>query len=211
MTGLESEPLVRRRFIGAIGTGTAVCFAGCLGENGSGDDHGDHATHDDHQNGDGGENQFETSLEHPGNEPIEFADDLRCPVCNMVPAQYPQWQSQLAHENGDGAVFDTPGCLFAYYAVPPTDSPVTAVWVTDFESGDLIDATEAHFVIVTDETAVTGEVMEINPRPFADRDDAVAYLSEWDTEELTEDDIIGLEDVDREVAAIYRGNRLPDE
>ncbi|RQH03094.1 nitrous oxide reductase accessory protein NosL [Natrarchaeobius oligotrophus] len=208
MTRLEREPFARRRFLGALAAGTGVGVAGCLGNGGAESEDGG----DDHAgDGNDGEHQYATSLEHPGDEPIEFTDDQHCPVCNMTPADYPQWQCQLAHDDGTGAAFDTPGCLFAYYAVPPTDAPVAAAWVTDFETEALVDAFEAHFVVVTDEDAVTGEVMGLNPRPFADRDDAVAYLDEWEAEELTEEDVVSLEDVDREVAAIYRGNRLPDE
>ncbi|MEY7850861.1 nitrous oxide reductase accessory protein NosL [Natrarchaeobius sp. A-rgal3] len=209
MSGYGGDLPTRRRVLASLGTGTAAGLAGCFGDaNGDGGEGGD-------DTGDGTDeadedHQYATNLAHPGDEPIEF-EGLRCPVCNMQPADYPSWQSQLGHEDGTGAAFDTPGCLFAYYAAPPTESPVEGAWVTDFETGDLIDATAAHYVIVTDENAVTGEVMGLNPRPFADREDAVAYLEEWDAESLTEDDIIGLADVDRDVAAIYRGNRLPDE
>ncbi|RQG91935.1 nitrous oxide reductase accessory protein NosL [Natrarchaeobius chitinivorans] len=209
MTGGARDFATRRRVLELAGTGIAVGVAGCLGENGPGDEHDDHG--DDSGADSDGEHQYATHLEHPGGEPIEFANGQRCPVCNMQPADYPNWQSQLAHDDGTGAAFDTPGCLFAYLVAPPTDAAIDGVWVTDFETGQLVDATEAHFVIVTDDSAVPEEVMGLNPRPFADREDAVAYLEEWDAEELTEDDVIGLEDVDRDVAAIYRGNRLPDE
>ncbi|MFC4437046.1 MULTISPECIES: nitrous oxide reductase accessory protein NosL [Natrialbaceae] len=203
MSQHDGRSHTRRRLLGAIGTGATGAVAGCLGRNGGGEDEG--------EDEDDREHQYATSVEHPGDEPLDFTGEYNCPVCNMTPADYSVWQSQLAHEDGTGAVFDTPGCLFAYYAVPPTDSDVVAAWVTDFETGELIDATEAFFVLVTDDEPVPDEVMGLNPRPFEDRDDAVAYLDEWDAEELTEDDIIGLTDVDREVAAIYRGNRLPDE
>lgn len=208
MSTHDRGSLARRRLLGAIGGGVCVGLAGCLGDDDA-DGNGDDGT-DDEDDGDD-EHQYAIDLEHPGDEPLEFTGQHNCPVCNMTPADYPTWQAQLAHEDGTGALFDTPGCLFAYYAVPPTDSDVAAAWVTDFETGDLIDATEAHFVLVTDDEPVPDEVMGLNPRPFADRDDAVAYLDEWDAEELTEDDIVGLDDVDHDVAAIYRGNRMPNE
>ncbi|ADD05916.1 NosL family protein [Natrialba magadii ATCC 43099] len=196
------ESFARRAVLGSLGAGTAVGLAGCLG--GFGDD-------DEDENGNDRHPYEARMVEHDGGEPIEFTDDQACAVCNMTPAGYPAWKGQLAHENGEGAVFDTPGCLFAYYVVPPVDDSITDAWVTDFETGELIDATEAYFVIVTNEDAVSGETMGINPRPFADREDAVSYLDEWDGEELTEDDIIGLSDVSREIAEIYRGNRMPAE
>lgn len=202
MTGREGCRLERRRLLGLVGTGAFVAGAGCISEFGTGDESG---------NGDEDESDertFEPSIEHPGDGPIEFSRDQNCAVCNMTPTDYPRWQSQLAHENGEGAVFDTPGCMFAYVAATASDSPVAGAWTTGFGTRDLIDATEAHYVLVTDADAAADDPMDINPRAFADAEDAVAYLDEWDAEELTEDDIVGFEDIDRETAAIYRGNRL---
>lgn len=202
----EGRSIDRRRVVGIVGAGAMGLAAGCLG---FGDDEasGDGATTDD--SGDD-EHRFAGTVDHPGDESLEFTGEYSCPVCNMTPGEYPQWQSQLALEGGEGVLFDTPGCLFAYYVAQPTDAEITNVWVTDFDSGDLIDGTEAWYVIVTDDEPVPQETMGLNPRPFEEYDDAVAYLDEWDAEDLTEDDIIQLDDVDRETAAIYRGNRLPD-
>ncbi|QFU83427.1 nitrous oxide reductase accessory protein NosL [Natronorubrum aibiense] len=197
MTERGAQPIGRRRLLGLLGAGTAVGLAGCLGGSGPSGDGGDSAGISYDPNVD----------EHPGDDPIEFADTQACAVCNMTPTDYPQWQSQLAHEDGTGAVFDTPGCLFAYLVATSSESPVAGAWTTEYGTTSLVDATEAHFVLVTDATAAD-DPMDINPRVFGDHDDAVAYLEEWDTEELTEDDIVGLEDVDFDIAAIYRGNRL---
>lgn len=209
MTRLEGKgtggPITRRRLLGAAGTGTAL-VAGCLGGGSSGGESSAESTESD---SDDGNRYGESLVDHPGDEPIAFVDGQHCPVCRMTPASYSDWHCQLAHENGDGAVFDTPGCLFAYYAYQPVDAPVTAGWVMDVEAGDLIDATAAHYVLVTDKEATADEPMGPNPRPFADRENAIAYLEEWEAEDLTEDDVISLADVDQEHAEIYRGNRLP--
>jgi copper chaperone NosL len=53
--------------------------------------------------------------------------------------------------------------------------------------------------------------MELNPRAFAEEDDAVAFLDEWESEELSEDDIIGFEEIDADVASVYREGRFPDD
>lgn len=205
-SGDAGEPITRRRLLGTAGTGTALAVAGCLGGPG-GDD--ESAEGDEGADAASGNRYGEDLVDHPGDEPIAFLEGQRCPVCGMTAKNYANWYCQLAHENGKGAVFDTPGCLFAYYAYQPIESPVTAGWVTGFESGDLIDATAAHYVLVTDEQATVDEPMGPNPRPFADRADAVAYLEEWEAEDLTEDDIIPLSEVDTEHAELYRGNRLP--
>ncbi|WP_126663386.1 nitrous oxide reductase accessory protein NosL [Haloterrigena salifodinae] len=195
MNGPNRRPLERRRLLGLLGAGLLAGGAGCLGgDEGGADEEDDERTVD-------------PILEHPGDEPVAFTDEQNCPICNMTPADYPNWHGQVAHEDGTGAAFDTPGCLFAYLVITTSDSPVAGAWTADFETGDLVDATEAHFVLITDETAVD-DPMKINPRSFANRDDAVAFLEEYDAEDLTEEDIVGFDEIDRETAEIYRGNRM---
>ncbi|WP_049925470.1 nitrous oxide reductase accessory protein NosL [Halopiger goleimassiliensis] len=207
MTTLEDGRMDRRRLLATVGAGAAVGVAGCLGGDGNGNGDPEQESTDD-------DGPFNTAalVDHPGDDPIEFTDEHNCPLCNMGPARYSDWRCQLAHEDGRGATFDTPGCLFAYFAVHPVESPIIGAWVTDYNTGDLVDGTEAHYVIVTDESgADPDEPMGFNPRPFADREDAVSYLEEWEPEELTEDDILELADVTYDTAAIYRGGRMPDE
>ena len=195
MRGTDRRPLTldRRGLLGLLGAGAVVGVAGCLGDD-DGEDEDEPRT-------------FDPTIEHPGDEPVPFTADQSCPVCTMTPSDYADWHSQVAHENGEGAAFDTPGCMFAYLVAHVADSPVVGAWTVDRESGDLIDATEAFFVRITDKSAVD-DPMGISPRAFADRDDAVAFLEAYDAEELTEDDIIEFNEIDRETAEIYRGNRM---
>ena len=197
MTDLDGLLIDRRRLLGTLGAGMTVAIAGCQGGDGAGDggDDGDARSYDPNVD------------DHPGDAPIEFTDDQNCAVCNMTPTDYTSWHSQLAHEDGTGAVFDTPGCLFAYVVATSSDSGVAGAWTVDYESGDLVDATDAFYVLITDADAVD-DPMKINPRVFADRDDAVAFVEEWEAEDLSEDDIIEFDEIDRDAAAIYRGNRI---
>ncbi len=198
----ERRGLERRRLLGALGASATVGIAGCLG-GGPGDETG----------GDDDEKPqvYEPTHEGVDEGPIEFTENQRCAVCNMTPTDYPGRKGQLVHENGLAAVFDSPGCLFAYKVSSTPDSPIAGAWTTDYETGSLIDATAAHFVLITDEQAAE-DPMGIDPRPFAAREDAMTFLEEWTAEELTEDDVIvGLEPVDMEIAAIYREDRLPTE
>ena len=196
MTERDGLPLERRRLLGVLGAGSIAGLAGCSGD----DDEADDEDGND-------ERAIDPNMEHPGDDPVEFTGDQECPVCGMPPTNYSRWNAQLAHEDGTGAIFDTTGCLFAYVAAMASDSPIENAWTMDYETRDLVDATEAHYVLITDENAVD-DPMTINPRAFGDEDDALEFVEDWDAEELTDDDIIGLEDVDRDVAMIYRASRL---
>ncbi|ELY61631.1 nitrous oxide reductase accessory protein NosL [Natronolimnohabitans innermongolicus] len=184
--------LDRRGLLAVLGAGAAVGLAGCAGGN---DEEEDEAT------------TYEPNVDdHPGDEPIEFTSDQNCVVCNMTPTDYSDRMSQLAHEDGRGAVTCSPGCLFAYYAATASDSDVVGAWAVEITTGELADVTDGYFVLVTDEQAAD-DPMGIDPRPFGDREDALEFIDEWDAEALGEDDIITLEDVDRDVARPYR-NRV---
>ncbi len=193
----------RRRFIGALASGAGAGIAGCLGESppGDGENDGDDSAAQVH----------EPTLEDVAEGPFEIPEGERCAVCNMPATDYPE-PGQLVHENGLAAVFDSPGCLFGYVVASTPDSPIAGAWTTDRATTDRIDATAAHFVLVTDKEAAD-DPMGIDPRAFADREDALAHLEAWDAEELSpeEDIITGLEPVDLEIASIYRPHRVPDE
>ncbi|QLK25650.1 nitrous oxide reductase accessory protein NosL [Natrinema zhouii] len=202
----ERDGLERRRLLGALGVGMAAGIGGCLGDSGSKGDEND-------ENDNSGAQVYEPTMEIEFEDggPFSFDDGERCAVCGM-PAKEHSGTGQLVHENGLAAVFDSPGCLFAYTVSSTPDSPIAAAWTTDYGTRDLIDATAAHFVLITDEDAAD-DLMGIDPRPYAEREDAVSFLEEWEAEDLTpeEDIIVGLEDVDLEIAEIYRGRKLPDE
>lgn len=193
----------RRRFLGVVGTGVTLGMAGCSG---SEDPAAEAAT-------DSSEDETATFYEHPGEGPREFPDEYTCDsVCGMTVTDWPDWNAQVAHESGYGAFFCSTGCLAAYM-VDPTDErfddpagDITGTWVTDYATGELIDAAEASFVLTRDEDRID-EPMGVNPQPFADRADAEALVAEVDA--LTTDDIVGLDEFDYDVAAIYRGRRLP--
>jgi len=153
---------------------------------------------------DGGGAETETT-EADLSEPIEVPGDAECPVCNMIPAEYPEWNAQLVHENGHRAFFDTSGCLAAYKSdidrFGGPESGLEAAWVTGFETGEFIEASEAFFVRVTDPDHVD-DVMMRNPTPFSDRSDAEAFVDEF--EEYDEDDIITFDEFDQDLAMLYR-------
>ena len=203
----------RRRFLGAVLAGTGLGLAGCLGGNG---DDGAGANGDD----DDGEFDEEEFPAHPVDEPTDPPEGHVCNgVCGMDPADWSDWNAQLAHEgevdgeDGRGAFFCSAGCLAAYYVYPDLDAhdapdeEIVGVWVTDFETGELVDGEEAYYVLDDDEERFD-EPMGVNPRPFSDRADAEAFVEEYD--DLSEEEIVGLDEFDHDVAMIYRDYALGD-
>ncbi|ELY77112.1 nitrous oxide reductase accessory protein NosL [Natrinema gari] len=208
----EYEGLDRRGLLGLLGASATAGIAGCLGGNrpGSGGDDTDGSPAQADETDEPPAQVYEPTLEGVAEGPVEITDEHTCAVCGMGLTQY-FGNGQLVHENGLAATVESPGCLFAYLVSSTPDSPIAGAWTTDYETGDLIDATDAHFVLITDKQAAD-DPMGIDPRPYADREDAVAFLEGWEAEDLDPetDIIVGLDAVDLELASIYRGTRLPD-
>lgn len=194
----------RRPLLAAIASGASVAVAGCLGGNAA-ESAGDEDDRDDADE--------PTFPEHPGDEPREPPEGRRCDgPCGMEPADYPDSNAQIAHDGGEGVFFDSVGCLVSYHHDPTFyDGPASAVenaWVRDFGTKELLDATTAFYVLDYDKERHE-EVMAHNPKPFAAREDAVAYVSSYD--DLDEDDIIRFGAFGAEQAHRYRDYPLPDD
>ncbi|SDR15617.1 nitrous oxide reductase accessory protein NosL [Natronobacterium texcoconense] len=192
----------RRRLLAAVGAGTVTGLAGCSGDDGEND--GDVSDSDD------GDEESPFLVDHPGDEPKDFENQHMCGVCTMGVVDYDDRNAQLAHENGDGMMFCSSGCLFAYYVAPEhfdgPDSEIAGVWVTDFDTGELIDGFDAHYALEHDERRAD-DPMGVDPRVYEDEEMAFEYVDEYD--DLDEDDVITFSEVDEEVARIYRSTRIP--
>lgn len=76
----------------------------------------------------------------------------RCPVCGMYPARFPRWAAQSIFRDGAAHYFDSPINLFVFLQrVDRYDSryavdDVAVSFVTDFETGQWIEAQDAFFV-----------------------------------------------------------------
>lgn len=219
----------RRKVIKTIGVSAAVgagAATGCIGGNGdgngdgNGEDGGDGNTTDDGGNdtangtadGSGGEaNETAADDQAPTTELVEFPEDANCPVCNMVSADYPDWNAQVAHEDGERAHLCTSGCVVAYKAYPDefavTDAEIATVWVTSYETKEMIDGLEASYALENNPDRVDDPMMT-NPAPFEERTNAVEYVDAVDY--LTEDDIVGYDSFDVELADNYRGQLTPN-
>lgn len=182
-----------RRSILGTGLGlTAIALAGCLGDDNSNDD------------------EMENDRDEDVN-PVEFPDEQPCRVCEMITGDHPDWNAQLVNEDETRVYFCSSGCFLAYHTDPEhfdgTDAATEGAWVTGFESGDLISASNAAFVEVRDPDHVD-DVMMINPIAFDDAEDAEDFIAklndDHDADYDPEADIIRLEDFDRDLAEFYR-------
>ena len=210
----DRDDTARRTFLGTLVAGVAAGTAGCIGGSDDADEPAaDGQGHDnDDQEGTGEAGEADGALaDHPGDGPIDPPSDRRCDgVCGMVVEEFPEWDAQVAHEDGTGAFFCTAGCMVGYYIDPPamdgSEAAVVGVWVSAFDDGAMIDGTEASYVL-DDDFERMDEPMGLNPRPFVDREDAVSWAEE--TDGLSADDVVGLEAFDFELADMYRPGRVP--
>lgn len=199
----------RRRVLATAAVAAVPLTAGCQVGSSDGNDgpSGDGASDDGAD--DPPYNAAATAVDdHPVDEPVEFAEGQRCPVCNMQPPDYPRWNCQLAHGDGTGLFFDSPGCLLAYYVVTeshPTDAPVERFWFTEFGEFELFDAADGFLVEETEFDGLSNP-MSGSPLPFATRDAAMAYVD--DAEHLDDASIVAADAIDRELAEFYRENRM---
>ncbi len=191
----------RRSLLAALAAGSTGTLAGCLGRDG-----GDEGTA-------GGDDSGPPSFpDHPIDEPREPPEGRRCDgPCGMEPAAYPDSNAQIAHAEGEGVFFDSVGCLVSYFQDPTfyggPETAIETVWVRDFGTTELLDATEATFVLDYSEERHE-EVMAHNPKPFADRADAVEYVDSYD--DLGDDDLVGLDGFGAEQAHRYRDYPIED-
>lgn len=109
--------------------------------------------------------------------PGTITEDMRCPVCGMYPARYPEWHSHIIFRDGSIAAFD--GCkdLFTFlldikrFDGSRSSEDVAAVFVKDFISGEWINAKDAYFVAGSSKTGPMGKELI----PFAGHMDAMRF------------------------------------
>ena len=192
----------RRSLLAAVAAGSTGLVAGCLGDGGQ----------DEPEENGGDASDPPAFPDHPVDEPMDPPEGRRCDgPCGMEPADYPETNAQIAHAEGEGVFFDSVGCLVSYLHDPTfyggPDSAVEAVWVRDFGTTEPLDATEAAFVLDYSKDRHE-EVMAHNPKPFADRADAVEYVDSY--ADLGEEDIVDLDAFGAEQAHRYRDYPIED-
>ena len=104
----------------------------------------------------------------------------KCPVCGMFVAKYPDFVAEILFKDGSYAVFDGAKDMFKYYLgmqrYNPTQkaSDIDSVYVTDYYSLSLIDATRAVFVAGSNVYGPMGKELI----PFEKEDDAREFMAD---------------------------------
>ncbi|MFP5467332.1 MAG: nitrous oxide reductase accessory protein NosL [Gammaproteobacteria bacterium] len=82
----------------------------------------------------------------------EVPAQARCPVCGMYPARNRRWAAQVIFQDGDVQFLDSPLSLFQYlqqvsrYTPGRHASDIAAIYVSDQDSGQWLEADQAVFV-----------------------------------------------------------------
>jgi nitrous oxide reductase accessory protein NosL len=99
----------------------------------------------------------------------------RCAVCGMFVAHYHDWVATIEFRDGSRFYFDGPKDLFICFFDLPTyrkgasTADVTAVYVTEYYSTDLVDAREVFFVTDSDVLGPMGqELVPVRGREAAE-------------------------------------------
>ena len=169
--------LKRRGLLAAAGCATAAGLTGCLGSTQGAEGGGDSGS-----GGTGESNDKEAETVDFEKEPVEYPDQT-CDVDARNVRDHPGWNAQILHEDGERAFFCTSGDMGAYYTSPRafgvSEADIAGVWVTDYDTGETIDGTDAYYVFIADPTLVEMPAGR-NPIPFAERDRAEEFVAGFD-------------------------------
>jgi len=89
-------------------------------------------------------------------KPVTPKKDDKCPVCGMFVAKYTHWQAEVVFKDGTYAVFDGPKDMFKYYlnlqkyASLKKSADIMGIYVTEYYSTSLVDATKMFYVSGSD-------------------------------------------------------------
>lgn len=99
-------------------------------------------------------------------------DDYLCPVKNVKIGKYKKWLGFIEFDNGDILAISSPKYTFFYYNKNKNSSNITNVYVTDFNSGSIIDAKMAFYVFGSKIASIGGDDVV----PFEKESEAMEFL-----------------------------------
>jgi len=103
--------------------------------------------------------------------------NVKCPVCGMLVAKYPDWNTAISYRDGSTASFDGPKDLFTYYLNPRKYDPgkkrsdIAVITVKDYYTLAPVDARKAYFVTGSNVLGPMGKELI----PFEKRSDAEGF------------------------------------
>ncbi len=112
--------------------------------------------------------------------PRVIKEDATCAKCGMYPAKYPEWQTQIIFADGTMKAFDGNKCMFGFmnhmskFDTAHSRDDIKKIWVKDFNSGEWMDATAAHYVVGSKVMGPMGKELI----PFKDKAAATAFQKE---------------------------------
>lgn len=128
--------------------------------------------------------------------PVQPGARDKCPVCGMFVARYPDWVAEIRYPDGKTVFFDGVKDMYKYYFDIRTYDPgrsaneISAVFVTDYYTTELIDAHEAFFVVGSDVYGPMGRELI----PFATRQGAEEFIRDHNGKH-----VLGFEEITPEV------------
>lgn len=165
----------RRRLLLAAGA-SVTGVTGCLGAASGDDEGGEDGTTDD-------------GTEDVRLEPVDYPDE-ECAVDARNVREYPGWNAQVIHEDGERAFFCTSGCMGAYYTSPVafgvSDAEIAGLWVTDYGTGETVDGEDAYYIFVGERDLIEMPAGR-NPLPFAEKERGEEFTQGY--EELSAGDV----------------------
>lgn len=111
----------------------------------------------------------------------EVPAQARCPVCGMYPARNRRWAAQVIFHDGDAQFLDSPLSLFQYlqqvsrYTPGRHASDIAAIYVSDQDSGQWLEADQAIFV---HGSSLMGPMRSGNLPAFASEAQAQAFINQ---------------------------------
>lgn len=117
----------------------------------------------------------------PMTAPREVPPHARCPVCGMYPARHRRWAAQVIFLDGDVQFLDSPLSLFQYLQQVSRYTPgrnaghIAAIYVSDQDSGQWLEADEAVFV---HGSILMGPMRSGNLPAFASEAQAQAFINQ---------------------------------
>lgn len=172
---MEDDRHPRRREI-IVAAGGLFTTTGCLGKvasNGAGgiEEEDDSGTEDT----DGDKEEFAV-------EPVDYPDSS-CDVCARNVTEYPRWNAQAVHEDGERAFFCTSGCMGAYYTSPSSfgvsEAKIAGLWVTDYGTRETVDGFDSYYVFVGERGLIEMPAGR-NPIPFSEKERAEEFTRRFD-------------------------------